>query len=794
MPARRPLLAASAALVALLAYLSLLPVEAQTARKLLLMSGGAAKAPSWVLCSNGTTGNCPITQAATIQCNFATGLYWYNGAVQTSCPISNNNASTSNDLMPLAPSGFTYTSFGANVQRITPGYGLLVENQRQNVLLNSLTPATQTTGTLATGTYTLTAYQGSGIGASSLTMSAGTATGCGTGTATQGNPLTVTITVAGTCTVTVTGSTLVCEQLESGTYGSSCIPTGASPVTRFPDQVTGAMSIVNLMNAGQGTFYVATPNGTQSNTANTPYLLNVGTIGGGMYVAGANTGIRSLDINNANNMTAVLGNSTTINGPFQAALSWSASGRSLVGNQGTVLTNANTLMPTTTTSVGIGGRIGSGSQLGNYISQIAFFNSKVSDTALQLMTGGLTSGQQATLATLLSASSGAVGNNPVDNAPLNITPTQSSTHDSTFSTQANYYANPTSFYVMSGNWYARSSTGSLLVGSANLSPSTSTNLSSFTSMVPTIVPGDEMTYYKAGFVTGCQVVEIGYRTATNPYRLVVNNQFDNTLGTVVSAGSQDYVKYDFGSAATRTIWIEASAASSFDNVAVTPPCTITAATPTVIKAAATGDSITEGLSTGSSPVFTYAVWFQNWCEQNGITDCRDAAVGLTGYWNSASGARSNIAGQMPYWINNGYSIIWFSGGNNDCTQTTNANMSALALADWKTARAANPNALIAVLGIWGEALGPSANLIACENALYQQFISWGDPFSFFMRNSTAVGGSWLYGTGYVGATNGTGNSDTYVSSDGTHPAQQAGQLYMSGQVNAAYRAILPTLH
>ena len=107
--------------------------------------------------------------------------------------------------------------------------GLLLEAPATNYLLNSGAPATQTTASLSTGTYTLW-MDGTG----SATTSAGTATITGAGTASSGVVNTFVVTVAGTVTVTVSGSPTR-FQLENSGGRSSYIPTVGSTVTRAQD-------------------------------------------------------------------------------------------------------------------------------------------------------------------------------------------------------------------------------------------------------------------------------------------------------------------------------------------------------------------------------------------------------------------------------------------------------------------------------------------------------------------------------------------------------------------------------
>lgn len=125
----------------------------------------------------------------------------------------------------------TWVQFSSNVLRITD-LGLLSEDSRTNYLLQSESPATQTTGSLATGSYTLW-VEGSG----SALASAGTATITGAASATEGSPNTFQVTSAGTVVVTVTG-TLTRFQLENGTFATSYILTTIATAVRAADFIT----------------------------------------------------------------------------------------------------------------------------------------------------------------------------------------------------------------------------------------------------------------------------------------------------------------------------------------------------------------------------------------------------------------------------------------------------------------------------------------------------------------------------------------------------------------------------
>lgn len=130
--------------------------------------------------------------------------------------------------------------------------GLLIEESRTNVLLNSLLDGTS----LATQSVVVTAAARtlSFYGTGEIVLSgAHSATVTGTGAYPTRTTLTFTPS-AGTLTLTVTG-TVQFAQLELGSFATSFIPTAASQVTRNADVTTmTGTNFSDWYNASEGTF------------------------------------------------------------------------------------------------------------------------------------------------------------------------------------------------------------------------------------------------------------------------------------------------------------------------------------------------------------------------------------------------------------------------------------------------------------------------------------------------------------------------------------------------------------
>lgn len=150
--------------------------------------------------------------------------------------------------------------------------GLLIEESRTNLLLNSLIDGTNLTTQLVTTTavsHTLSFY---GTGTIVLTGTS-SATVVGTGAYPARQTLTFTPT-AGVLTLTVTG-TVQFAQLEVGAFATSFIPTAASQVTRTADVATmTGTNFSDWYNQSQGSFKMITALFGASASKNLLYVSN----------------------------------------------------------------------------------------------------------------------------------------------------------------------------------------------------------------------------------------------------------------------------------------------------------------------------------------------------------------------------------------------------------------------------------------------------------------------------------------------------------------------------------------
>ncbi len=159
--------------------------------------------------------------------------------------------------------------------------GLLIEETRTNLLLNSASLSTQN------ATVTATAHTLSFSGTGTITLSgafSGSLVGTGDG---EGNRVSLTFTpTAGTLTVTVTG-TVSNAQLEAGAFRTSWIPTTGTSVQRQVDICSIAGSnFSSFYNRSAWTLYAATESGFNGSPTGNTCLAGIGAFSDGAQIRG----------------------------------------------------------------------------------------------------------------------------------------------------------------------------------------------------------------------------------------------------------------------------------------------------------------------------------------------------------------------------------------------------------------------------------------------------------------------------------------------------------------------------
>jgi hypothetical protein len=274
-----------------------------------------------------------------------------------------------------ASAGYAETSagvlvpFASGVLRRTDR-GVLIEEARTNLYLNSAVGVTQSV-TVAATAYTLS-FRGTGTITLTGTSTAGPLVGTG-----ANNRVTLTFTpTAGSLTLTVSGS-CTNVNLEAGSFASSWIETAGASATRAADVLT----VTGLTPTTNHSWFAEVSN-LSDTTGSNARMLGSSTSGGSAVFWNASTNVGTF-----NGTVALIkgGVSNILTGRVvKAASSFSASGRALTADGLTPVTDANTwTMPST---LQFGNDAGNAAFLCGYIRRAAYFNSTVSDANLQAMT------------------------------------------------------------------------------------------------------------------------------------------------------------------------------------------------------------------------------------------------------------------------------------------------------------------------------------------------------------------------------------------------------------------------
>lgn len=259
-------------------------------------------------------------------------LRFLTGALDPRITYTGGNGSYFNSAGAITAATTNVARFDADPVTLAPR-GLLIEEARTNLLLNSATLGTQTVTVTAAAT-TLSFY---GTGTVTLT---GTFAGSLVGSGAFPTRSTLTFTpTAGALVCTVTGSVLN-AQIETGAFATSWIPTVGSTVTRAADVAT--MPVGTWFNAAAGAIaseYLI-PAGSSAN--NSHWELDDGT-SSNQLTNYQNAGGSPLAVFNRVGGTIVANytsGSSAIGVIGKDAVAWSAAGTVATANGAAPITNA----------------------------------------------------------------------------------------------------------------------------------------------------------------------------------------------------------------------------------------------------------------------------------------------------------------------------------------------------------------------------------------------------------------------------------------------------------------------
>jgi hypothetical protein len=259
--------------------------------------------------------------------------------------------------------------------------GLLVEEARTNLLLNSATLSTQLV-TVAAAANTLSFY---GTGTVTLTgvSTAGPLVGTG-----ANDRVSLTFTpIVGVLVLTVSGS-VTNAQLEAGAFPTSYIPTTTATVTRSADvcSITGS-AFSSWYRQDEGTVFAAYD---QPAVGGSIAVVDDATINNAIVLFSISAANQRASANmlvaSANQGRLDAGGTFTANVLNRAALAVSASGRGLSCNGSAVSTSANPSSMPTLSRLAIQGDSSFSVQKGGHIQRLTYWPTRLPNSTLQAVT------------------------------------------------------------------------------------------------------------------------------------------------------------------------------------------------------------------------------------------------------------------------------------------------------------------------------------------------------------------------------------------------------------------------
>jgi hypothetical protein len=256
-------------------------------------------------------------------------------------------------------------------------------------------------------------------------------------------------------------------------------------------------------------------------------------------------------------------------------------------------------------------------------------------------------------------------------------------------------------------------------------------------------------------------------------RVRVNGQWVSAVGENVGTDNTNwyYLKYSFGTQANRKIDICFGFNQYWRGINIPTNASLWKVVSTdEVLSLWEGDSYTAGTSYGNgSNIYSEP--------RNGFVYVAGEALGIddpialgepgTGYIVAPSGENSISRINEITRFGNVNLIEDWQGINDSLTGQSTTALTTAVSTYLKAQMAAQPTAVIIVGGPWSGAgtVTPQAYYDAVK-AGYQAV---ADPTRMCYIDHSPSGEYWQTGTGHIGATNGSGNSDVYIGPDGTHP-------------------------
>lgn len=273
--------------------------------------------------------------------------------------------------------------------------------------------------------------------------------------------------------------------------------------------------------------------------------------------------------------------------------------------------------------------------------------------------------------------------------------------------------------------------------------------------------------WKAGVVITSSKVAFRVFGSTAPYRFIVNGEYVSMAGTVPAntTNTRGYIVLDFGSRATRTVYIEGDQTHGLDGVYVATNDTVIPAPAPSLRGIFLGDSFSTGTGAtrqgdGFVPILSdYLGIGDRWC----------AGVGGTGYIDTSGGTRYTLSQRLEADLDRmlaygDIDAVFVPMGYNDIGD---GSVQTAATSVFDRIRAKCPYAVVIVVGPW-DTSAPSAAQAGYSTTKGEIIAAMGSRAGFYFIDIEGV---------------------EFTKADGVHP-DDAGHSTLALAINSRVRAAL----